>query len=128
MSILQQAYAQDDCGVADFVDHKLNTSHAAIGYIIARNWNLPDEVCEAIRLPYTKLDELDLISPGCVEQLVVSLSLAQDICDESGRLAGVKSNRLWPNTADQLFQYLCLSEDDYTDLREDIREQIELCS
>jgi len=30
-------------------DHELNTDHAVVGYLIARNWNLPDFICQAVR-------------------------------------------------------------------------------
>lgn len=30
-------------------DHQLNTDHAVVGYLIARHWNLPDFICQAVR-------------------------------------------------------------------------------
>lgn len=30
-------------------DHALRTDHAVVGYLIARHWNLPDFICQAVR-------------------------------------------------------------------------------
>lgn len=36
-------------------DHTLNTDHAVVGYLIARHWNLPDFICQAVRFHHEML-------------------------------------------------------------------------
>lgn len=37
-------------------DHELNTDHAVVGYLIARHWNLPDFICQAVRFHHEILN------------------------------------------------------------------------
>jgi HD-like signal output (HDOD) protein len=37
-------------------DHTLNTDHAVVGYLIARHWNLPDFICQAVRFHHEILN------------------------------------------------------------------------
>lgn len=36
-------------------DRTLNTDHAVVGYLIARHWNLPDFICQAVRFHHEML-------------------------------------------------------------------------
>jgi HD-like signal output (HDOD) protein len=37
-------------------DHTLNTDHAVVGYLVARHWNLPDFICQAVRFHHEILN------------------------------------------------------------------------
>lgn len=124
LSLLKRAYCQSECSATAYIEQEINTSHTAIGYIIARNWKLPDGVCEAIRdqgeavVGYQAQREADA--------LLICLKLAEAICAEPRRLAGAAENAHWASVADAIFSELCFSEDDFSDLEQDIKEQMVL--
>lgn len=122
--LLKEAYSQSGMSAMDYVDREINTCHTAIGYIIARNWKLPDGVCSAIRDQgdSTLLSQRDEATDG----LIICLKLAEQICAEARRLSGVVESAQWPVIADAIFAELCISEEDFNDIEHEIREQIVL--
>jgi len=46
--ILREAYARPDADISSTENTLLNTNHAVVGYYVARSWQLPAYLCEAI--------------------------------------------------------------------------------
>lgn len=103
-----------------YIEREINTCHTAIGYIIARNWKLPDSVSEAIR-DHRDRDRLVHRDPAS-DGLLICLKLSEQLCDEPCRLVGVSESAHWPDIADVIFSTLCISEEDFSDLEHEIKE------
>lgn len=118
--LLHCAYSQTEKSIALYIEEKINTNHAIIGYIIARNWKLPDTVSEAIR------EHLETGSPthSSSDNLLTCLQIAGNICEESRRLVGVSENSHWPNIKDAILAELFLCEEDFSDMAHEVREQV----
>ena len=48
LEVLEQSYGENSDRIIDVENALLNTNHAVVGYYIAKSWNLPKILCEAI--------------------------------------------------------------------------------
>jgi HD-like signal output (HDOD) protein len=48
LEVLEQSYGNNSNRIIDIENDLLNTNHAVVGYYIAKSWNLPKVLCEAI--------------------------------------------------------------------------------
>lgn len=122
LQALQQGFEQSEVSVMAYVESEFRTSHTSIGYLIARNWKLPEPVSEAIR-DHRDLDRLEHRSSE-TDGLLICLKIAEELCEEPRRLCGATGNAHWPVVSDAIFAELCIGEEDFEELRFEIQEQL----
>lgn len=67
--------------VEGFEQQRFNTSHAVVSYLLARSWQLPEVVCDAIQQHHTK--DLSVCPSSETRRLVAVLMLADHLARES---------------------------------------------
>ncbi|WP_420825757.1 HDOD domain-containing protein [Pseudomonas typographi] len=126
MAVLELAYAQAKPGtrVVDTENQRFNTNHAVVGYYTARSWRLPGHVCDAIANHHNALavfsDESSKQAP--LKNLLSILKMAEHI-GASYRVIGNQAvDHEWQAVAPLVLDYVGLSEYDFDNLAETVRE------
>jgi HD-like signal output (HDOD) protein len=101
------------------------TSHATVGFLLARSWCLPEPVCEGIlhHHDYSILDESanPAIHPKA-RALIAITRLAEYVASVAQRS---DDDSEWLRVSNQVLDYLALSQDEVADLTEDICEKLQ---
>lgn len=126
MAVLEEAYASatDERRVVDTENRLLNTNHAVVGYFTAKSWNLPLHLCEAIASHHNALAIFteDSSRDAQLKTLLAILKMAEHIC-ASHRVLGNQSDDFeWQSIEQMVLEYVGLSEYDFENLRESIRD------
>jgi HD-like signal output (HDOD) protein len=95
-------------------NRKFNTSHEVVGYLLARNWHLPDPICQAIRYHH------DII-PHDAPETVALVAILQMAMHISSLVSGYPGTD-WPRTQALVMQELGISPDSLREYEEDIVE------
>lgn len=96
-------------------DARFNVDHCSIGYIVARHWNLPDFVCNAIQYHHDMpRDEL-----GAAKTLVAILQLAVQFYHRVVEM----DNPVWPKIRDEVLNELGIHPEAEQEYFEEISEQ-----
>lgn len=93
-------------------DRKFNTSHDVVGYLLAKNWCLPDSICQAIRSHHEIIPRDD----HEVGALVAILQMAMHIFS---LMAGYP-NSDWPHSQNWVMQELGISPESQKEYEEEI--------
>lgn len=112
----------DDRPLTEVEEERHGTSHATVGYLIARSWGLSDVICQSI----LRHHDLSVIDSGAdvseVTRMLVAVNfLAEHLNDTSVRL---RDDGQWQRIGGRILDYLGLSQDEYVELCEDV---ITLC-
>ena len=126
MAVLEEAYASatDERRIVDTENRLLNTNHAVVGYFTAKSWNLPLHLCEAIASHHNALAIFteDSSRDAQLKTLLAILKMAEHIC-ASHRVLGNQSDDFeWQSIEQMVLEYVGLSEYDFENLRESIRD------
>lgn len=96
-------------------DARFNVDHCSIGYIVARHWNLPDFVCNAIQYHHDMpRDEL-----GAAKTLVAILQLAVQFYHRVVEM----DNPVWPKVRGEVLNELGIHPEAEQEYFEEISEQ-----
>jgi HD-like signal output (HDOD) protein len=126
MTVLEEAYysASAERRVVDTENRLLNTNHAVVGYFTAKSWNLPLHLCEAIASHHNALsifsDDSGRDAP--LKTLLAILKMAEHICESHRVLGNQVEDHEWQSIEQLVLEYVGLSEYDFENLRESIRE------
>jgi HD-like signal output (HDOD) protein len=105
-------------------DERFNADHSVVGYLVARHWNLPDFICEAIRYHH----EYDPDIPYTTKSMVAILQLSTEIYFRDRRI----KNPEWVAAEPEVLEELGIDKDGLPELIDDIveryHEQIEQAS
>ena len=85
-SILQQAYQDHAARIISIEDKQLRANHAVVGHLIARAWNLPRPIVQAINDHHTHrrlMCESKNLVERYVDQLCATLKLAEHVARTS---------------------------------------------
>lgn len=93
-------------------DRKFNTSHDVVGYLLAKNWQLPESLCQAIRFHHD-------IVPSDNHETVSLVAILQMGMHISNLMSGFP-DRDWPRTQHLVMQELCLDTDGLKEYEENI--------
>lgn len=93
-------------------DRKFNTSHEVVGYLLAKNWQLPDTICQAIRFHH------DII-PHDDHEVIALVAILQMALHISNLMSGYQ-DRDWPRTQKLVMQELGISPDSMKEYEEEI--------
>jgi HD-like signal output (HDOD) protein len=126
MTVLEEAYysAGSERRVVDTENRLLNTNHAVVGYFTAKSWNLPLHLCEAIANHHNALSffEDDSNRDAQLKTLMAILKMAEHICASHKVLGNQDEDHEWESIQTLVLEYVGLSEYDFENLRESIRE------
>jgi HD-like signal output (HDOD) protein len=126
MTVLEEAYASagPERRVVDTENRLLNTNHAVVGYFTARSWRLPEHLCEAIANHHNALSIFsdDSGRDAQLKTLLAILKMAEHICASHLVLGNQAEDYEWMSIRSQVLDYVGLSEYDFENLKESIRE------
>ncbi|WP_068827555.1 HDOD domain-containing protein [Pseudomonas sp. BMS12] len=126
MTVLEEAYynAGSERRVVDTENRLLNTNHAVVGYFTAKSWNLPLHLCEAIANHHNALSffEEEGGRDAQLKTLMAILKMAEHICASHKVLGNQEDDHEWASIQQLVLEYVGLSEYDFENLRESIRE------
>ena len=126
MSVLEDAYASagDNQRVVDTENQVFNTNHAVVGYYTARSWRLPEHVSNAIANHHNALAVFSDDSPRTapLKNLLSILKMAEHICASHRVLGNQSVDHEWNTVGHLVLDYVGLSEYDFENLKQTIRE------
>lgn len=126
MAVLEEAYASatGERRVVDTENRLLNTNHAVVGYFTAKSWNLPLHLCEAIASHHNALAIFteDASRDAQLKTLLAILKMAEHICESHMVLGNQPDDHEWQSIEQLVLEYVGLSEYDFENLRESIRD------
>ncbi|MDF2797235.1 MAG: hypothetical protein K0S85_4988 [Pseudomonas orientalis] len=126
MTVLEDAYAKagPDCRVVDTENRAFHTNHAVVGYYTAKSWRLPGHVSEAIANHHNALAIFkdDSCRNTALKNLLAPLKMAEHICESYRVLGKQVEDHEWNMVGALVLDYVGLSEYDFENLKESIRE------
>lgn len=96
-------------------DHTLNTDHAVVGYLIARHWNLPDFICQAVRFHHEMLN-----TEHKAMTMVAILQMARHIHN----IYSNNSDAEWEIYKDRILEEVGVSDEGLKEFEEDIYDTL----
>jgi HD-like signal output (HDOD) protein len=126
MTVLEQAYA--DAGpekrVVDSENRAFNTNHAVVGYYTAKSWRLPEHLSDAIANHHNALAIFsdDSARNSQLKNLLSILKMAEHICASYRVLGNQAEDYEWNAVGHLVLDYVGLSDYDFENLKESIRE------
>lgn len=118
-AVLIEANAKHEHIFTDIEEAHYQTNHAIVGYFVASSWHLPTGLCQLI-LRHHEPDFLgDNNNTDLSKHLYVLAKLASNIL---AQYVAMKDDSEWLLAKDDVLGYLGLSDLDYADLEQDIKE------
>jgi len=110
--------------ILDIENEAFNCSHTSVGYYVTRGMSLDLNICEAVRLHH---DVVRVFESGQIDDEVITnislLKAAEFILSEISSLHGRASDLEWQFIKSAVLDQLGLSEMDFQDLDDIIREE-----
>jgi HD-like signal output (HDOD) protein len=125
MDVLEEAYASasTETRLTDIENRVFSTNHAVVGYFVAKSWKLPAHLCEAIANHHNALALFDdEWSDAQIKTLLAILKMAEHICACHRVLGDQPDDHEWEAVAQQVLEYVGLSEYDFDYFKGSIRE------
>ena len=126
MQVLEDAYANatDTLRIVDTENERLSTNHAVVGYFTARSWRLPEHLCQVIANHHNALAIFcdDSNRDAQLKTLLAILKMAEHICATHRVLGGQGVDLEWHSIEQLVLEYVGLSEYDFENLHESIRD------
>ena len=126
MAVLEQAYAHagPDKRVVDSENQAFNTNHAVVGYYTAKSWRLPEHLSDAIANHHNALAIFsdDSARNSQLKNLLSILKMAEHICASYRVLGNQAEDYEWNAVGHLVLDYVGLSDYDFENLKESIRE------
>ncbi len=121
--VLAEAYARDNARMIDTENEKLKTNHAVVGYYVAKSWNLPAYICEAIHEHHTieKAFAQEQTNPT-KKTLLAIIKMAEHICGTHRILGNCDKDMEWQRIEEQVLLYVGMSQYDFASLEQQIHE------
>ena len=113
-TILQEAYARPNDSITHTENQLLNTNHAVVGYYIAKSWNLPRYLCEAIHEHHrAELTFAEESAEPKKKTLLAILKMAEHICGSYKILGEQDVDHEWNRVGEAILLYVGLSLYDF---------------
>jgi len=124
LGVLEQSYGNNSQRIIDIENDLLNTNHAVVGYYIAKSWNLPKVLCEAIAEHHNC--ERHFLgkhqTDSDVKTLLAILKLAEHVCGSFKILGNQDIDFEWELIGSDVLTHLGLGEYDVELLEASIEE------
>ncbi|HEY7772598.1 MAG TPA: HDOD domain-containing protein [Marinagarivorans sp.] len=122
-TVIQEAYHRKDTCITDTENELIYTNHAVVGYYVAKSWNLPPYICEAIHEHHHVTQQfLDNPRSGQLKTLLAILKMSEHISGLHKTLGGCDLDYEWQHVKEAILIYIGLSDYDYEGLIEHIKE------
>ena len=123
--VLCQAYSATEQRLVDVENEHCKSNHAVVGYYVAKSWNLPRPLCEAIadhhsadaifaNTEYKNTDKKNLLA---------ILKIAEHICGLHQTLGNQAEDYEWQRLEEKIFNYTGLCSYDIKAMQENCAEQ-----
>jgi HD-like signal output (HDOD) protein len=124
LEVLEQFYSENSDRIIDVENALLNTNHAVVGYYIAKSWNLPRILCEAIAEHHNcKRHFLNQQqSESEVKTLLAILKLAEHVCGSYRILGNQEIDHEWGLVGEEVLTHLGLGEYDLEQIQANAEE------
>jgi len=128
MQVLEDAYAKagEETRVVDTENRAFNTNHSVVGYFTAKSWRLPEHISAAIANHHNALsifrEDASRNTQSQLKNLLAVLKMAEHICSSYRVLGNQESDHEWESIQTLVLEYVGLSEYDFENLKETIRE------
>ena len=99
--------------IAMLEEEKTGTSHAILGYFLARSWMLPDPLCQAILIHHDPVAFAEDATADVVRNLIGIGHLAKHV---QHRWLGERDDPVWSGIADAVSAHFGLTEEDIANL------------
>jgi HD-like signal output (HDOD) protein len=107
----------------DIEESHYQTNHAIVGFFVANTWNLPKNLCELI----LRHHETDFLEQENVDDLQKNLyALIKVASNALSQYKSTTDDGEWLLAKESVLEYLDLTEFDYQDLEEDLKEAFHL--
>lgn len=116
--VLMRAAQRPEHPLIEYEAQQYPTNHTVVGYYLASSWHLPKRVCQIILRHHDPLFFQDNDS-DVEKKIMATLKLAENFCFE---IKHFRSCADWHAFKDDVMLALDLSDDDYTDVKEDVEE------
>jgi HD-like signal output (HDOD) protein len=126
MNVLEQAYANADIEVrvVDGENAQLDTNHAVVGYYVAKSWNLPRHICDAIAQHHNVQGVFseDVSGDSKQKTLLAILKMAEHICGCYRTLGQQNYDHEWEGIQTIVLEYVGFTEYEFDTLKDTIRD------
>lgn len=124
LEVVEQSYAEHSDRIIDIENTLLNTNHAVVGYYIAKSWNLPKILCDAIAEHHNCERHFmkDQQSESESKTLLAILKLAEHVCGSYKILGNQAVDFEWELIGSEVLTHLGLGEYDLEQLEASIEE------
>ena len=122
--ILKISYVEQNRRITDIENDQIDCNHAVVGYYVANTWKLPSYLSEAIA-DHHKTEDIFSDKVGCEKKkknLLATLKLAETISGTYQTLGDEHEDYEFQRIKSNLLQYVGLSEYDFEELHDEIRE------
>jgi HD-like signal output (HDOD) protein len=124
LEVLEHSYGNNSDRIIDIENDVLKTNHAVVGYYIAKSWNLPKILCEAIAEHHSC--ERCFLGKQHTESktktLLAILKLAEHVCGSYKILGNQEVDFEWELIGDEVLTHLGLGEYDVEQLEANLDE------
>lgn len=117
--ILIKANAEPETEFTDFEEKQYQTNHATMGYYMARSWNLPKDLCQLILRHHETNYLVSVDSTDSQKELYALIKIASNALSQHKLM---KDDGEWSLVKNHVLEYFSLSEPDYQDIEDDIKE------
>lgn len=126
ISVMEEAYASasPEWRIVDTENRRYNTNHAVVGFYTAKSWRLPKHLCDAIANHHNALSIFSESSSrdSNLRTLLAILKMAEHICQTSRTLGNQAEDREWASIQTFVLEYMGLSEYDFEQIKETLRD------
>jgi len=121
--VMQESYARPAPRIIDVENRLLQTNHAVVGYYVAKSWNLPAYLCEAIHDHHSAQEIFaDHEYPDTRKKnLLAILKMAEHLCAMHQTLGGQEEDFEWRQLQDDILIYVGLSAYEFQNLAQDFQ-------
>jgi HD-like signal output (HDOD) protein len=99
------------------------TSHAILGYFLAKSWGLPDDLCQAVLLHHDLRAFNDKHTPEAVRNLIALVHLAEYM---QSRVMGNEGDADWEVFEAPILDHFGLNDEDMANLTDAIAEALHI--
>lgn len=126
LDVLAEGYSGKHPRIIDAENNAYKTNHAVVGYYVARSWNCPPLICEAIAEHHNVIrlfndDGFENYDPT-KKTLLAVLKAAENITGTHRVLGGTEVDFEWDQIKDALLDYVGLSDADYDGISDQVKE------
>lgn len=117
MKIIKQSYAAIDRSITDVENELIQTNHAVVGYYVAKSWNLPNHISQAIHEHHNiKKITAEDSQNAQRKTLIAILKMAENICGNYRNLGQQQEDYEWQQIAESILVYVGLSQYEYENM------------